>query len=200
MLNTVIVKLYRKCFSVRIHQRLCPEQQPAPSCVSLKSDNSNNFYINFQSELGGCKLSERSCEALSSVLCSKSSSLRHLDLRNNNLHDSGVKLLSVGLKSPHCKLETLRLSGCLITEGGCAYLASALRTNPSYLMELDLSYNHPRDSGVSLLSAGLNNSQWKLKTLRNSWKRVVFPSPSQSHNRNNITRKIICLFVRNNSF
>uniref|UniRef100_A0AAQ4Q3V1 B30.2/SPRY domain-containing protein n=1 Tax=Gasterosteus aculeatus aculeatus TaxID=481459 RepID=A0AAQ4Q3V1_GASAC len=116
--------------------------------------------------LSGCNLSERSCDALSSVLSSQSSSLRELDLSNNHLQDSGVKLLSAGMKSPHCELVTLRLSGCLITEEGCASLASALSSNPSHLRELDLSYNHPGDSGVKLLSAGLEDPHWRLETLR----------------------------------
>uniref|UniRef100_UPI003AACFCF1 protein NLRC3-like isoform X2 n=1 Tax=Centroberyx gerrardi TaxID=166262 RepID=UPI003AACFCF1 len=118
-----------------------------------------------KSVLSGCTLSERSCEALASVLSSKSSSLRELDLSNNDLQDSGVKLLSAGLGSPHCRLETLRLSGCLVTEEGCASLASALSSNPSHLRELDLSYNHPGDSGVKLFSAGLVDPHWRLDSL-----------------------------------
>ncbi|XP_035809700.2 NLR family CARD domain-containing protein 3-like isoform X4 [Amphiprion ocellaris] len=116
--------------------------------------------------LSSCNLSERSCEALSSVLSSQSSSLKDLDLSNNDLQDSGVKLLSAGLKSPHCELETLSLSGCLVTEEGCSSLVSALSFNPSHLRELDLSYNHPGDSGVKLLSAAVEDPHWRLDTVR----------------------------------
>uniref|UniRef100_A0A8C7L3G1 Uncharacterized protein n=1 Tax=Oncorhynchus kisutch TaxID=8019 RepID=A0A8C7L3G1_ONCKI len=115
--------------------------------------------------LSGCLVTEEGCASLVSALRSNPSHLRELDLSNNDLKDSGVKLLSAGLGNPHCKLETLRLSRCLVTEEGCASLVSALRSNPSHLRELDLSYNHPGDSGVRLLSAVLEDPHCRLEKL-----------------------------------
>ncbi|XP_051813261.1 NLR family CARD domain-containing protein 3-like [Acanthochromis polyacanthus] len=102
--------------------------------------------------LSCCNLSERSCEALASILRSPSSSLNDLDLSNNDLQDAGVKLLCKGLQCPQCTLETIRLSGCLITEEGCGSLVSTLTSNPSRLRELDLSYNHLGDSAATLFA------------------------------------------------
>ncbi|XP_064873050.1 NLR family CARD domain-containing protein 3-like isoform X1 [Oncorhynchus nerka] len=115
--------------------------------------------------LSDCGVTEEGCASLVSSLKSNPSHLRELDLSNNDLKDSGVELFSAGLENPHCKLETLRLSGCLVTEEGCASLVSALRSNPSHLRELDLSYNHPGDSGVRLLSAGLEDPHCRLEKL-----------------------------------
>ncbi|KAM6893273.1 uncharacterized protein PEZ65_023265 [Lycodopsis pacificus] len=116
--------------------------------------------------LSGCNLSERSCEALSSVLSSQSSSLRDLDLSNNDLQDSGVKLLSAVLESPHCELETLSLTHCNLSERSCEALSSVLSSQSSSLRDLDLSNNDLQDSGVKLLSAGLESPHCELKTLR----------------------------------
>ncbi|XP_016116456.1 stonustoxin subunit beta-like [Sinocyclocheilus grahami] len=58
-----------------------------------------------------------------------------------------------------------RLSGCMVTEEGCGYVSSALSSNPSHLRELDLSYNHPGDSGVKLLSEKLEDSNCSLDKL-----------------------------------
>ncbi|KAI3377523.1 hypothetical protein L3Q82_008424 [Scortum barcoo] len=128
-------------------------------------DLSNNDPARIQ-ELSGCNLSRRSCEALSSVLSSQSSSLKELDLSNNSLQELGVRLLSAGLESPHCQLKTLRLSGCKLSKRSCEALSSILSSQRSSLRELDLSNNDLQDSGVALLSGGLENLHCTLETLR----------------------------------
>ncbi|XP_049324325.1 NACHT, LRR and PYD domains-containing protein 12-like isoform X16 [Astyanax mexicanus] len=103
--------------------------------------------------LAMCNLGVKACENLASVVNLVSSCLKELDLSNNDLQDSGVELLSGGLKSSHCKLQILRLSGCMVSEKGCSSLAAALSSNPSHLKELDLTFNHPGESGQQLFSA-----------------------------------------------
>ena len=51
-------------------------------------------WVNILFRLSGCNLSERSCEALFSFLISQSSSLRELDLSNNELQVFDLKKYS----------------------------------------------------------------------------------------------------------
>ncbi|XP_058617858.1 NACHT, LRR and PYD domains-containing protein 12-like isoform X2 [Onychostoma macrolepis] len=115
--------------------------------------------------LNDCGLTDKSCSGLATVLGSDSS-LKELNMSNNNLQDSGVKLLCTGLENMKCHLEILRLSDCSITEEGYKALSSALRSNPSYLIELDLTGNDPGQSGVKQLSDLLQDPNCQLKTLR----------------------------------
>uniref|UniRef100_A0A672QS74 NACHT, LRR and PYD domains-containing protein 12-like n=1 Tax=Sinocyclocheilus grahami TaxID=75366 RepID=A0A672QS74_SINGR len=124
--------------------------------------------------LPSCNLTGQSCETVSSALQSSNCALRELDLSNNDLQDSGVKLLSDGLKSPNCQLQILRLSGCMVTEEGCGFVSSALSSNPSHLRELDLSYNHPGQSGVQRLSDKLNDPNCSLQTLKYILPKLLF--------------------------
>ncbi|XP_059181922.1 NLR family CARD domain-containing protein 3-like [Centropristis striata] len=83
--------------------------------------------------LSGCMISEEGCASLASALRSNPSHLRELDLSYNHPGDSGEKLLTVGLKDPHWRLETLR-----VDHGGLQRLRPGLR---KYVCELELDTN-----------------------------------------------------------
>uniref|UniRef100_A0A3Q4MEI6 B30.2/SPRY domain-containing protein n=1 Tax=Neolamprologus brichardi TaxID=32507 RepID=A0A3Q4MEI6_NEOBR len=126
--------------------------------------------------LSVCNLPKKCCEALSSVLSSQSSSLKELDLTINHLQDSGLQLLSTGLQSLNCKLNTLsisfighiiffRLSQCNFSERSCEALCLVLSSQSSSLRDLDLSNSDLQDSGVKHLFVGLESPNCKLEIL-----------------------------------
>ncbi|XP_055367329.1 NACHT, LRR and PYD domains-containing protein 12-like isoform X2 [Betta splendens] len=83
--------------------------------------------------LSCCLISEKGCVSLASALSSNPSHLRELDLSYNHPGDSGVKLLSDGLKNPHWKLDTLR-----VEPGGVHWLRAGLR---KYFCKLTVDTN-----------------------------------------------------------
>ncbi|XP_062393231.1 protein NLRC3-like [Sardina pilchardus] len=117
-------------------------------------------------KLAQCDLRGDSYEDISSVLQSENSLLRELDLSWNPLKDSGVELLSAGLKHTNCRLHTLRLNSCILTYKSCSYLASVLKTShSSNLRWLGLCGNELLDSGVELLCSAICHHNCKLETL-----------------------------------
>jgi len=73
-------------------------------------------------------------------------------------------MFAAGISSP-CIFNLYRLWDCGVRDEGCVALASALRSNPSHLRKLDLTWNNLGDSGVKLLSDGLKDPHCKLEIL-----------------------------------
>ncbi|XP_078059664.1 NACHT, LRR and PYD domains-containing protein 3-like [Mustelus asterias] len=114
-------------------------------------------------DLYGNALTDSCAEDLASAL-STNRSLIDLYLGVNKLGDSGVKLLSVALRNPECKIQKLHLYGNNLTDSCAEDLASALSTNRS-LIDLNLGHNKLGDSGVKLLSVALRNPDCKIQKL-----------------------------------
>ncbi|XP_058244647.1 ribonuclease inhibitor-like isoform X2 [Hemibagrus wyckioides] len=149
--------------SCRLRELDLSNNQLQDSGVKLLSAGLQDPHCTLETlRLYGCSLTDEICRDLSSVL-SSNSRLRELELTDNKLQDSGVKLLCAGLQDPHCKLEILRLCLCDLSEESCRDLSSVLCS--SRLRELTLWDNKLQDSGVKLLSAGLQNPHCTLEIL-----------------------------------
>ncbi|XP_059425794.1 NACHT, LRR and PYD domains-containing protein 3-like isoform X2 [Carassius carassius] len=112
--------------------------------------------------LSGVSLSAAQWSALVFVLLNSEEELDEFKLRKYDRSEECLLRLLPVIKAS----RKINLSCCYITKKGCAALISALRSNPSHLTELNLSYNTPGDSGVKLLSALLEDPHCKLKKLQ----------------------------------
>uniref|UniRef100_A0A3B3C775 NACHT domain-containing protein n=1 Tax=Oryzias melastigma TaxID=30732 RepID=A0A3B3C775_ORYME len=109
-------------------------------------------------------------QTLRSVLCS---SLGSFPVKQT-MRKEMTKLSTLKSFSSNPTLYSVfRLTHCGLSEISCAFLVSALMSNPSHLTELELSYNNLQDSDVQQLQDLVESPNFKLQTLRSveDWSR-----------------------------
>nr|XP_033953709.1 NACHT, LRR and PYD domains-containing protein 12-like isoform X2 [Pseudochaenichthys georgianus] len=108
------------------------------------------------------ELSEIHCSALAYILQMSEEVLDELDLEEYNTSPEGRRRLIPAVRN--CRKA--KLNDCGLSETHCEVVASALKSDPSHLRDLDLSNNDLQDSGVELLSSGLKSPNCRLEALR----------------------------------
>ncbi|XP_051788829.1 NACHT, LRR and PYD domains-containing protein 3-like [Erpetoichthys calabaricus] len=89
-------------------------------CQGLRNQNCKLEKL----RLDSCGLTSGCCSELSLVFSTEHSRLTELELRHNNLEDSGVHQLCEGLRSNNCKIKKLGLQAIKISEDGSRSLES----------------------------------------------------------------------------
>ncbi|XP_066518290.1 uncharacterized protein [Hoplias malabaricus] len=107
-----------------------------------------------------CNLTDQLLKTLKKALMSKNSSLKELEISDDDLRGSRLCILSSGLK----RLEALIIRHCKLNKESCATVRSVLQSE-NCLKILDLSNNILEDSGVEKLCEGLKSKHCKLERL-----------------------------------
>ena len=103
---------------------------------------------------------------LSSILNTKPTSLKYLNLSHTGLNDEECRILCTALESHHLGLRSLELNDNRLKHDGCAAIATTLLANRNCVLNrLCLEHNQIDNQGAVALSNGLVNNK-HLKTLQ----------------------------------
>uniref|UniRef100_A0A8C5N135 NACHT, LRR and PYD domains-containing protein 3 n=1 Tax=Leptobrachium leishanense TaxID=445787 RepID=A0A8C5N135_9ANUR len=144
----------RKCSKLKFDRCFFPNGDI--SCIFKSANKFKELHFS------KCKLTPSSCKSLLSSI--KNRSLTKLDLKWNELQDSGAKVLCEGFRHPGCILQELGLEKCSLGSSCCEDLCSVIIMNKC-LIKLELSQNDIQDSGVKYLCEGLVKSTHSLQEL-----------------------------------
>ncbi|KAM9306131.1 NLR family CARD domain-containing protein 3-like isoform 2-T2 [Pholidichthys leucotaenia] len=107
------------------------------------------------------KLSVFHCSALAYMLQMSEEVLDEFNLSDYKTSNQGKQRLIPAMRN--CRKAGL--SSCGLSETHCEVVASALKSNPSHLTQLDMSGNKLEDSGVKVLCSGLESPNCRLEVL-----------------------------------
>ncbi|XP_008710250.1 NACHT, LRR and PYD domains-containing protein 3 isoform X3 [Ursus maritimus] len=127
-------------------------------CVLLDPDAA------YTHRLVNCHVTISLWQGLFSVLSTNLLTLTELNLSDNALGDTGIKVLCEMLQRPGCNIRRLWLGRCCLSHQCCFNISSVLSSNQK-LVELDLSHNTLGDFGIRLLCVGLRHLSCNLKKL-----------------------------------
>ncbi|XP_021086129.1 NACHT, LRR and PYD domains-containing protein 14 isoform X2 [Mesocricetus auratus] len=162
-----IMKYWQDLFSV-LHKNECLremdlyESRLDESLMKILNEELSHTRCKLQKLLLGSVCFLNSCQDFRFL--TNCHTLTHLDLKDANLEDNGLRSLCEALQSQKCKLRVLRLESCALNAIHCIKLSDALNRSRS-LVFLNLSTNNLTDNGGQSLCKIIENPNCRLERL-----------------------------------